>query len=250
METGLKHKVVLLTGGAGDLGRTCALAMAAEGASIAIADRNDDAVQSLVAEIRELGAPASGMAIDICREPQVARMVEQVREDLGGLDVLVNCAGVFQSTPFAELSLADWERVLQVNLSGMFLCCQAAMRVMCAQRSGRIINIGSLAGQVGGLVAAANYSVSKAGVAGLTKALARAVGSSGVTVNTVNPGIIDSRMVASYPPGQREQQEQRIPLGRLGTPLDVAGAVVFLASSAAAYIHGAHLDVNGGIYMD
>lgn len=250
METGLSDKVALLTGGAGDIGRACAHALAGEGARIAVADRNEPAVRSLVREIEDLGVPARGIIVDITSESAVTRMIEQTQTELGGLDVLVNCIGVFQATPFADISLADWQQVLNINLTGMFLCCQAAMRVMRAQRSGRIINFGSLAGQVGGLAAGANYAVSKAGVNCLTKSLARALGDSGVTVNTINPGPVESSMVDAWPPGQREEQEQRILLGRLGRPSDIAGAVVFLASSAASYIHGAHLDINGGLHME
>jgi 3-oxoacyl-[acyl-carrier protein] reductase len=250
METGLAGKVALITGGAGTIGRACARAFAAERASVAVADLDQDEAAAAAAEVRALGVPATGIAADTTREADVAAMVQRVRDELGGLDVLVNCAGIFQAVPMDELPLDDWRRVLDVNLTGMFLCCQAAMRVMMAQRSGRIINFGSLAGQVGGLAAGANYSVSKAGVICLTKSVARALGKSGVTVNTINPGPVESPMVDAWPPGQRETQLERIPLGRLARPEDIANAVVFLASDAAAYIHGTHLDINGGLHMD
>jgi len=250
METGLSGKVALITGGAGAIGRASAHALAAEGAVIAVADRNQDAVDALVGDLRAAGSMAVGFVVDVTEEPEVTGLFAHVLETCGRLDVLVNCIGIFQAMPFAELSLADWRRVLDVNLTGMFLCCQAAVRIMRPQRSGHIVNLGSLAGQVGGLVAGSNYSVSKAGVNCLTKDIARTLGNSGVTVNTINPGPVESPMVEAFPPGQREIQLAKIPLGRLGQPEDIANAVVFLASDAASYIHGAHLDINGGLHMD
>jgi 3-oxoacyl-[acyl-carrier protein] reductase len=249
MDTGLAGKVALITGGAGAIGRACALALAAERAHVAIADLSLPRIEPVLGEVRDRGVRATAVAVDVTSQADVSAMVERVVADLGGLDILVNCVGIFQATPVDELALADWQRVLDVNLTGIFLCCQAAMRVLTAQRSGRIINIASLAGEVGGLAAGANYSVSKAGVMCLTKSLARALGRHGVTVNTINPGPVESAMVDAWPPGQRERQLANIPLGRLGTPDDIAGAVVFLASAAASYIHGTHLDINGGLFM-
>lgn len=250
METGLAGKIALLTGGAGAIGGAIGHALIAEGATVAIADRDPDAVQSLVAALRAAGGTALGVQADLTREADVATMIETVLQSSGRLDVLVNCLGIFQAVPLESLALEDWQRVLDVNLTGVFLCCKAALPVMRAQRSGRIINIASLAGQVGGLAAGANYSVSKAGVACLTKSVARALGNCGVTVNTINPGPVDSPMVDAWPPGQREIQLERIPLARLGRPEDIANAVVFLASEGAGYIHGTHLDINGGLHMD
>jgi len=250
METGLTGKIALLTGGAGAIGGAIGHALISEGVTVAIADRDPDAVQSLVAALRAAGGRALGVQADLTREADVATMIETVLQSSGRLDVLVNCLGIFQAVPLESLALEDWQRVLDVNLTGVFLCCKAALPVMRAQRSGRIINIASLAGQVGGLAAGANYSVSKAGVACLTKSVARALGNCGVTVNTINPGPVDSPMVDAWPPGQREIQLERIPLARLGRPEDIAHAVVFLASDGAGYIHGTHLDINGGLHMD
>lgn len=250
METGLANKVAVIAGGAGAIGAACARALVAEGAIVAVVDRDEPGVARVVEEVRAGGGTALGMTVDVTHEEDVARMVEQIHQRTGRLDVLVNCIGIFQATPIDELSLADWDGMLEVNLTGMFLLCRTAARVMRAQGSGRIINLGSLAGQVGGLAAGANYAVSKAGVICLTKALARALGSSGITVNTINPGPVDSPMVDAWPPGRREEQLARIPLGRLGQPEDIASAVVFLASDGASYIHGAHLDINGGLNMD
>ncbi len=250
MDMGLAGKVVLITGGSGEIGRASARMFAGERASVAVADLRPEAVEAVAAELRGLGATAIGIAADVSKQESVRDMVRRVLDELGRLDVLFNCAGIFQSVPPEELSLADWQRVLDVNLTGMFLCCQAAMPVMRAQGGGRIINIGSLAGQVGGFASGINYSVSKAGVMCMTKSLARALGGSGVTVNTINPGPIEGSMVAAWPPGQREIQLERMPVGRFGQPEEIAATAVFLASRHAGYIHGAHIDVNGGLLMD
>ena len=250
METGLGGKVALITGGAGAIGRAISRALVAERATVAIADRDGGAVDDAVAALRAAGGTALGVQADLTREADVAGTIDAVLREAGRLDVLVNCLGIFQAVPLESLALEDWQRVLDVNLTAVFLCCKAALPVMRAQGSGRIINIASLAGQVGGLAAGANYSVSKAGVACLTKSVARALGNCGVTVNTINPGPVDSPMVDAWPPGQRETQLGRIPLARLGRPEDIAYAVVFLASEGAGYIHGTHLDINGGLHMD
>jgi len=250
METGLGGKVALIAGGAGAIGRAIGRALVAERATVAIADRDGGAVDDAVAALRAAGGTALGVQADLTREADVAATIDAVLREAGHLDVLVNCLGIFQAVPLESLALEDWQRVLDVNLTAVFLCCKAALLVMRAQGSGRIINIASLAGQVGGLAAGANYSVSKAGVACLTKSVARALGNCGVTVNTINPGPVDSPMVDAWPPGQRETQLGRIPLARLGRPEDIAYAVVFLASEGAGYIHGTHLDINGGLHMD
>ncbi|MDB5077686.1 MAG: 3-oxoacyl-[acyl-carrier protein] reductase [Chloroflexi bacterium] len=231
------------------IGRACVGALLAEGATVVVVDRDENALRTAATAWQETSRRVLTLAVDVTDEPAVLRMVDEVQKQTGRLDVLVNCLGVFQATPIDELSLDDWQHVLDINLTSIFLCCRAAARVMKGQGSGRIINLGSLAGRVGGLAAGANYSVSKAGVICLTKSLARALGGTGITVNTINPGPVDSPMVDAWPPGKKEEQLARIPLGRLGRPQDIAGAVVFLASDAASYIHGAQIDVNGGLEM-
>ncbi len=188
--------------------------------------------------------------MDVTDADDVRRLVTKIVEDFGSLDVLVTCAGVFHATPFDEISAEEWDRIQAVNLRGTFLTCQAAVKAMIPNGRGRIVTIASLAGQVGGLAAGASYAASKAGVVALTKSVARFAGPHGITANCVNPGVIETPMIAAWPPDVRERTVSATPLGRAGTPEEVAGVVLWLASDAAAFVHGAHVDVNGGLHMD
>ena len=241
METGLGGKVALVTGGASGIGLACARALRDEGARVVVADLSAEA-----------GAEAGDLtvAIDVTKPEDARRAVTAAVEAYGALDVLVTCAGIFHATPLDRLAPEEWDRIQAVNLRGTFLVAQAALEVMIPRRSGRIVTIASLAGQVGGLASGASYAASKAGVVALTKSLARFAGPHGINVNTVNPGIIDTPMTAVLPDEQRTALVERTPLGRTGRADEVAAVVVFLASDAASYVHGAHIDVNGGILMD
>ena len=245
METGLRGKVALVTGGASGIGLACARALAAEGAHVVVADLNPEAA---AAAAREAGG--ASVAVDVTRPEDAPRAVAAAVEGFGALDVLVTCAGIFHATPLDRITLEEWDRIQAVNLRGTFLVAQAALEVMIPRRSGRIVTIASLAGQVGGLASGASYAASKAGVIGLTKSLARFAGPHGITVNVVNPGIIATPMTAVLTDEQRAALAERTPLGRVGTAEEVAAVVVFLASDGASYVHGAHVDVNGGILMD
>jgi len=245
MNTGLAEKVALVTGAASGIGLACARALTAEGARVVLADLDGEAA---AAAARELGGEA--FAADVTRPEDARHSVEITVERFGALDVLVTCAGIFQGTPLDRITPEEWDRVQAVNLRGTFLVAQAALEVMIPRRSGRIVTIASLAGQVGGLLAGASYAASKAGVIGLTKSLARFAGPHGITVNTVNPGIIDTPMTAGLSQEQRAVLVDRTPLGRVGTAEEVAAVVVFLASDSASFVHGAHVDVNGGVIMD
>jgi 3-oxoacyl-[acyl-carrier protein] reductase len=168
----------------------------------------------------------------------------------GALDVLVTSAGAFHSTPLDRIAPDEWDRIQAVNVRGVFLVAQAALAVMIPRRRGRIVTIGSLAGQVGGLVAGASYAASKGGVIALTKSIARFAGPHGITANCVNPGIIETPLTASWPAETLERTITATSLRRIGRPEEVAAIVVVLASDAASFVHGAHVDVNGGLHMD
>jgi 3-oxoacyl-[acyl-carrier protein] reductase len=248
METGLDGKVAIVTGGAGGIGFACARALAGEGARVVLGDLDADAV---AARAVELGADAAAAAVvDVARPDDAQRLVDTALERFGRLDVLVAGAGIYRATRLDQLPPEEWDQLLAVNLRGVYLTAQAALRVLVPQRSGRIVTLGSLAGQVGGLAASAAYAASKGGVIALTKSLARYAGPHGVSVNCVNPGIIDSPMTAGWPPEVLARLTAGTPLGRRGTTDEVAGVVLFLASDAASYVHGAHVDVNGGLLMD
>ncbi len=249
MDTHLAGRIVLITGAGGGIGGACALAMAQEGARLALADIKLAAAEAAATEARAHGAEALAFQVDVAEQAAVQALAAQVRGRLGPIDVLVNNAGIFRSTALEDLTVAEWDQVMAVNLRGALLCAQAVLPDMKARRQGKIINIASMAGEVGGIRAGANYAASKAGVICLTKSLAKAAGPYGITVNCINPGVIDTEMTRAWPPAWCEELARQTPLGRLGTAEDVAGAVVFLASRAADFIHGAQLDVNGGLHM-
>jgi 3-oxoacyl-[acyl-carrier protein] reductase len=250
MEQALRGRAVLITGGGGGIGRACALLFAAEGANLAISDLRLEAAQAVAAEVEPAGVRALPLRTDVTDPADVARTFDQAAAALGGVDVLVNGAGIFQSKPIDDMSADEWDRVLDVNLKGTFLCSQAALRHMKPRGHGAIVSIASLAGQVGGLHAGANYASSKAGVSALTKSLAKNAGPSGVRVNCVNPGPIETAMTEDWPPDILAGLAASTPLGRLGRADEVARLIVFLASDAASFVHGAHVDINGGLYMD
>ncbi len=248
METGLAGKVAIVTGGSGGIGLACARALVAEGARVVLGDVNAEAAAAAAAELGEDAAVSA--AVDVTRPDDAQRLVDVAIERFGGLDVLVASAGVHRNTPLDEVSPEEWDLLLAVNLRGVFLTAQAALRVFVPQRSGRIVALASLASQTGGLAASAAYAASKGGVVTLTKSLARYAGPHNVTANCVNPGIIDSPMTAGWSAEDIARLTASTPLGRLGTTDEVAAAVVFLASDAASFITGVHIDVNGGILMD
>jgi 3-oxoacyl-[acyl-carrier protein] reductase len=248
METGLVGKVAIVTGGSGGIGLACARAFVAEGARVVLGDLNAEAAAASAAE---LGADiAVSAAVDVSRPEDAQRLVDVAIEHFGRLDVLVASAGVHRDTRLDEVSPEEWDLLLAVNLRGVFLTAQAALRVFVPQRSGRIVALASLASQTGGLAASAAYAASKGGVVTLTKSLARYAGPHDVTANCVNPGIIDSPMTAGWSAEDLARLTASTPLGRLGTTDEVAAAVVFLASDAASFVTGTQIDVNGGILMD
>ena len=249
MNLGLEGKAVVITGGGGGIGRECAVLFAQEGADVAVSDVNLAAAQKVAAEVAALGRRSIAVQTDVTDEADVRRLFDETARAFGRVDVLVNNAGIFQSRPIDDLTPDDWDRVMDVNLKGVLLCSQAALRHMKPRGGGSIVSLGSLAGQVGGIHAAANYAASKAGVISLTKSLAKNAGPFGIRVNVVNPGIIDTPMTQPWPDDVLAGLRKSTPLGRLGRPDEVARVIVFLASDGASFIHGAHVDINGGVNM-
>jgi 3-oxoacyl-[acyl-carrier protein] reductase len=245
VDTGLAGKTAAVTGAASGIGLACSHALADEGATVVLADVDEAGVSAAAAAVR-----GHAVTADVTRPEHARRVVEEAVRHSGRLDVLVTCAGVFNGTSADLLDADEWDRVQQVNLRGVFLVAQAALTVMIPRRSGRIVTIGSLAGQVGGLVASAAYAASKGGVIALTKSIARFAGPHGITANCINPGIIDTPLTASWPVEARERTVAATPLGRIGRVEEVAAVVVMLASDAASYVHGAQVDVNGGLHMN
>jgi 3-oxoacyl-[acyl-carrier protein] reductase len=244
----LSDRVALITGASQGIGRTCALRLAKDGATVAAVARNQEKLNELVSEITASGGKAAAFALDVADEDQVKATVKAVIAQFGQVDILVNNAGITRDQLVMRMKRADWDAVLQTNLTSAYLCIQAVISSMLKQRWGRIINITSVFGQMG-QAGQANYSASKAGLIGLTMAIAREVGSRSITCNAVAPGFIETAMTAVLSEEFKQTAVKQIPLGRVGTPEDVASAVAFLASEEASYITGHVLNVNGGMLM-
>jgi 3-oxoacyl-[acyl-carrier protein] reductase len=244
----LEGRVALVTGASQGIGRACALALAREGATIAAAARNQQKLDDLVAEITATGAKAAAFVMDVADEEQVKSGIKSALAQLGKIDILVNNAGITRDQLVMRMKRADWDAVLNTNLTSAYLCIQQVIGSMLKQRWGRIINITSVFGQMG-QAGQANYAASKAGLIGLTLAMAREVASRNITVNAVAPGFIETSMTAALSEEFKQTAVKSIPLGRVGSPEDVAGAVRFLASDDASYITGHVLNVNGGLLM-
>jgi 3-oxoacyl-[acyl-carrier protein] reductase len=244
----LQGRVALVTGASQGIGRACALELARAGAIVALAARNEAKLAEVAAEIEAAGGQAAAYPLDVASEESIKTAAKAVIERFGKVEILVNNAGITRDGLMMTMKRADWDDVLGTNLTGAFLLTQALIRPMIKNRWGRIINISSVVGRTGqgGQV---NYSASKAGLIGMTRSIAREVGSRGITANAVAPGYIETPMTAMLDEKQRTAMMASIPLGRAGTDTDIAQAVAFLASDAAAYITGQVLDVNGGMFM-
>jgi 3-oxoacyl-[acyl-carrier protein] reductase len=243
----LRGRVAIVTGASRGIGRAVARALAARGALVVAAARQGHA-EPVVAEIAAAGGRAEAASVDVTDRASVQRMVAAVVERHGRVDVLVNNAGIARDELLVRMKPEAWDAVLATNLTAAFTCTQAVLKPMIRQRSGRIVCIGSVVGQMGN-AGQANYAASKAGLIGFARAVAREVASRGITVNVVAPGFIDTDMTRALPEATRAAWAAQIPVGRLGTAEEVAAAVCFLASEEASYITGQVLAVNGGLYM-
>jgi 3-oxoacyl-[acyl-carrier protein] reductase len=242
----LTSRVALVTGASRGIGRATAWALARQGATVAAAARGENA-RPVVDEIVAAGLKAEAVALDVTDAASVEAAVGGVLERHGRIDILVSNAGITRDQLLLRMKREDWDAVLATNLTASFTMCQAVLKPMLKQRSGRVIAISSVVGQMGN-AGQANYAASKAGLIGFCKSMAREVASRGITVNVVAPGLIETDMTKALTGASREDWAGRIPLGRLGSPEDVAHAVCFLASDEASYITGHVLAVNGGMY--
>ena len=245
----MQGRIAIITGSARGIGRAIAERLASLGANVVIADLQQETCQATAEEIAQsTGQRVLPIAINVTEAGSTQRMVEQTITTFGKIDILVNNAGITRDTLIMRMEEADWDLVLDVNLKGVFNCSKAVVRTMMKQRYGRIVNISSVSGQAG-QIGQTNYSASKAGIIGFTKALAREVASRQITVNAVAPGFIPTFLTNTLPEDLKESILRYTPLGRMGKPEEVASAVAFLASEEAAYITGQVLAVDGGMVM-
>jgi 3-oxoacyl-[acyl-carrier protein] reductase len=244
----LRDKVALVTGASQGIGRDTALALVQAGARVAVAARNEEKLTALVKEIEAGGGNSVAVKMDVADAEQVKTGFKQVVEKFGRLDILVNNAAITRDGLAVRMKADDWEAVLRTNLTGAHLCIQQALATMMRARAGRIINISSVVAQSGNS-GQANYVAAKAGLIGLTKAIAVEIASRNITVNAVAPGFIETPMTDVLPDKVKEELKTRIPLGRMGAAREVAAAIVFLASDEAGYITGHVLNVNGGMHL-
>ena len=246
----LKGKVAIITGAAKGLGKAIAECFGREKAIVVVNDIKIKESQQVVKDIISKGGRAIAITADVSKAEEVKNMVQNISDKFGRIDILVNNAGICERLAIEDITSEQWDRTLDINLKGTFLCSQAALKIMKSQRSGKIINIASLAGKVGGINVGAHYSASKAGIICLTKSFAKDGASYGITVNAVAPGVINTDITSSLPKKEIESYCKSIPLRRIGNPEEVAELVLFLASNSSNYITGEIIDINGGMLMD
>lgn len=249
MDKDMSGRVAIITGGGSGIGRATALALARRGASIAVADLSAEAAERVAAEVRGAGAEALVCPVNVADSAQVQAVVRSVVYHFHRVDILVNSAGLYRLGQIGDVSEADWDLLLDVNLKGAFLFCKEVVPHMQRQHSGAIVSLSSVSGRTKALYAGVHYCASKAGVIGLTMCLANQLAADGIRVNAVAPSTIDTPMNAGLSEAERQALRERVPLGRLGLAEEVAAAVVFLASDAASYITGDTINVNGGVFM-
>ena len=244
----MSKRTALVTGASRGIGKVCALALASAGHRLVLASRAVEKLEETAGEIRSIGGDAFVVSVDLASRDSIADGFTKAAKEFGRIDILVNNGGMTKDGLAMRMKPADWDLVLQTNLTGAFHAIQQVMPAMMRERWGRIVNISSVVGEMGN-PGQANYAASKAGLIGLTKSLAREIGSRSITVNAVAPGFIETDMTHGLSAELKQKMVEQTPLGRMGTPDDVAYAVKFLVSEEASFITGHVLDVNGGIYM-
>lgn len=247
----LDGKKAFITGAGQGIGKAIALTLAAQGCDVAVIDLDAGRTKTVADEIVLSGRKSVGIVGNVSLASDVRRMFEEAVSELGKVDIMVNNAGIILKCPFWDITEEAWDKIMAVNLKGVFLCCQEAASYMRPQKSGKIINIASIAGKRGGgILGNTAYAASKAGVLGLTKGLARELGPYGINVNAITPGYTDTEMTKDMSPEKRAMVISSIPLGRPGKAQDVANAVLYLASSLSDFVSGEMMDVDGGFMMD
>lgn len=247
MEKLLKGKNALITGGAGEMASTIARTLAKEGAGIVLVDLNAEAVDKVARQIgEECGVPAVGYAYNLCDFAKHADFIDQVEKEFGEIQILVNVAGITNTITYRDITEEDWDKMMSINLKAPFFFTRELFFRMQERGEGRIVNLGSISGERGAKYAGPHYSISKAGLICFTKVLAKLAGDSGVTVNTVSPGIIASRMTNDL---GSQVYSYDVPMDRMGTPQEVADGILYLVSPLASYVTGQNLSVNGGQSM-
>lgn len=248
LEDNLNNKIAIVTGGGRGIGKAICITLAEKGAKVVVADKDvksaEETAKSLCSE------RGCGVEVDVSSEESILKLYAYIKEHFGRVDILVNNAGISKTTPIFDMTAAEWDMILAVNLRGAFLMGREALRLMKAQQSGRIINIASLSAKTGGIAAGAHYSASKAGLVCFTKSLALQSAEFGICVNAITPGFIETDLTRAWGKEKNASLIEKIPLKKFGQPQDVAEVVAFLASQRGRYITGEIIDVNGGIWMD
>ena len=244
----LEGKVALVTGAGQGIGKVIAMKLAKSGATVVLNDLNMDGLKAVADEIENSGGKALPLEANVVNMDDIQAMVDKVVQELDGIHILVNNAGITRDALLLRMTVDDWDSVLSVNLKGVFNCTKSALKYMSKQKEGNIISIASIVGEMGN-AGQANYAASKAGVIGFTKTVAKEYAKRGIKANAIAPGFIATAMTDELSDKVKEEMMKQIPMGKLGTPEDVADAVLFLASDASSYITGQVININGGMYM-
>jgi NAD(P)-dependent dehydrogenase (short-subunit alcohol dehydrogenase family) len=245
----MDQKIAIVTGAGQGIGRAIAIALAQNGSIPVIADINAHTASKVAEEINSLDVPAVSLNVDVSRVPEIENMVKQVVDKFGTVDILVNNAGILHATQIEDITEEEWDRMMAVNLKSVFFASQQVLPYMKKKRWGRIINMSSLAGRMGGYGNGVGYAATKAGIVGLSMSMARRVAPFNITVNAIAPGTTESEILKSFTPERIAELKKMVPLGRLGKPGDIAALCAFLASEQAGFITGAVIDINGGMFM-